>query len=77
MTTSRNTDVKEGISDEVKKEIEWKIGQLNYLEKNENYEILDNETNLKVHYHRKGFIEGLQWALKTPKNLVIDGGKQN
>jgi hypothetical protein len=32
-----------GISEEVKKEIEWKIKQLNYLETNENYRILDNE----------------------------------
>lgn len=56
-----------GISDEVKSQIEWKIGQMKYLEKNENYEILDNETNLKVFYHRKGFIEGLQWCLKTPE----------
>lgn len=47
--------------------LEWKVGQLNYLEKNENYEILDNETNLKVHYHRKGFIQGLEWALETIK----------
>ncbi len=55
---------------EVKKEVEWKIGQLNHIEKNEDYEILDNETNLKVHYHRKGFIEGLKWYLKTLEDIV-------
>jgi len=61
---------------EVKELVEWKIGQLNYLEKNENYEILDNETNLKVFYHRKGFIEGLEWYLKTLQNTVKeDKGK--
>lgn len=59
----------------VKKQCEWKIGQLNYLERNEDYSILDNETNLKVHYHRKGFIEGLEWYLKTLENTEDDRGK--
>ena len=60
----------------VKKECEWKIGQLNFIEKSEDYEILDNETNLKVHYHRKGFIEGLQWYLKTLENTVSESKQQ-
>jgi len=62
---------------EVKEEIEWKIGQLNYLENNENYEILDNETKLKVHYHRRGFIEGLEWYLQTLESYSQTDGKED
>ena len=38
----------------VKKQVQWRIGKLNYIEKEEDYEILANETNPKVNYRRKG-----------------------
>lgn len=48
--------------------INWKIGQLKFLQNNGNeHEILDHETYLKSFYHRKGFVEGLEWALESQK----------
>lgn len=61
------------VMDKIIEQIKWKIGQLNFLEKNENYGILDDETNRKVFFHRKGFIEGLEWSLETIKKKGSNG----